>query len=83
VGIGAGMAMAGLAIGPTTSPTIARMPSRLRMADRSFIFGASFNLCVVMQSQQKMQNAAKAVAPVRPRAPSAIRIVFIAKLLRR
>ena len=34
--MGAGMAMTGLAIGPRTSPTIATMASRLRMADRVF-----------------------------------------------
>jgi len=35
-GMGAGMATTGLAIGPRTSPTIAEMASRLRMADRVF-----------------------------------------------
>jgi hypothetical protein len=53
------MAMAGLAIGPRTSPTIAEMASRLRMAHGSFIDRESFDICAVNPKSAKDAKCGK------------------------
>jgi hypothetical protein len=50
------MAMDGLAIGPRTSPMMAEMASRLRMADRNFILEWCYMWCLNSTKDAKCSN---------------------------